>query len=159
MTYPAFTHSSGLSVHPSRPLVGKLVVFPVRAAVRALAITSFAAAAAAQNPPAAPAARGVAIIHGTVLDSLHEGLLAGALVRVDNSTRESITDSLGRYRIDSVPSGQHRLVVIHPVLDTLSISLVTPPMNFGAGDEHLLDLSVPSGETLVSVFCPAARRA
>ena len=128
----------------------------------ALAVSSVSA----QNPspaPAAPAttslATGFGSVSGTVMDSLHDALLKGALVRIDQSMRESITDSLGRFHIDSIPAGQHRLVVIHPLLDTLGISLVTQPLTFLGGSEKLLDLSVPSAETLVSIFCPPARRA
>ena len=114
--------------------------------------------ASAQTPaPAAPA--GVASLRGIVTDSLHEIPLRGALVRVENTTRESVTDSLGRYRIDSVSAGQHRLLVIHPLLDTLGISLVTQPMSFAAGDDKEIFLSVPGNETLVSLLCTAARRA
>ena len=104
-------------------------------------------------------AMGVGSLSGTITDSLHDVLLRGALVRVDQTTREGITDSLGHFHIDSVPAGQHRLVVIHPLLDTLGISLVTQPMTFIGGSEKIVDLSVPSAETLVSVFCPPARRA
>ena len=114
--------------------------------------------ASAQTPaPASPA--GVASVRGIVTDSLHEIPLRGALVRVENTTRESVTDSLGRYRIDSVSAGQHRLLVIHPLLDTLGISLVTQPMSFAAGDDKEIFLSVPGNETLVSLLCTAARRA
>ena len=121
--------------------------------IAALAVS----AVGAQAPT--PAARGVATARGIVTDSLHEMPLQGALVRVDNTTRESITDSLGRYRIDSVPTGEHRLVVIHPLLDTLGISLVTQPMTFAAGDDKELYLAVPGNETLVSLLCTSARRA
>jgi carboxypeptidase family protein/TonB-dependent receptor-like protein len=117
-----------------------------------------AASADAQNPAPAPAA-GVATLHGVVTDSLHGSLLIGALVRVDNSTHEGFTDSLGRYRVDSIPAGMHRLVVVHPLLDTLGISLVTPPLTLAVGDAREIDLAVPSGETLVSLLCTAARRA
>jgi carboxypeptidase family protein/TonB-dependent receptor-like protein len=117
--------------------------------------------AGAQNPaPAASSiATGVGSLSGTVTDSLHDVLLRGALVRIDQTTREGFTDSLGHFHIDSVPAGQHRLVVIHPLLDTLGISLVTQPMTFLGGSEKIVDLSVPSAETLVSIFCPPARRA
>ena len=119
-----------------------------------------AVVARAQTPaPAAAPPPGVATVRGIVTDSLHEIPLRGALVRVDNTTHESISDSLGRYRIDSVPAGQHRLVVIHPLLDTLGISLVTQPMTFAAGDDKELFLAVPGNETLVSLLCTTARRA
>jgi hypothetical protein len=114
----------------------------------------------AQTPTTPPPTSGVARISGVITDSLHEGVLRGALVRVDVDSRlESITDSLGYYHIDSVPPGQHRLVVIHPLLDTLGIQLVTPPMTVAAGDNREANLAVPGGERLVSLLCPAARLA
>jgi hypothetical protein len=126
-----------------------------------LAIAACAAApAAGQTPAPAPAASaGFATIRGSILDSLHDALLRGALVRIDNGLRETFTDSLGLYRLDSVPTGMHRLVVIHPLLDTLGISLVTPPLTIAAGETRIIELAVPSSETLVSLMCPAARRA
>jgi hypothetical protein len=126
-----------------------------------LIVVLAASVAGAQNPaaPATPLASGVGSVSGTVIDSLHDVLLRGALVRVDQSTREGFTDSLGRFHIDSIAAGQHRLVVIHPLLDTLGISLVTQPLTFLGGSEKLIDLSIPSAETLVGIFCPPARRA
>ena len=123
-----------------------------------VALATVPAAAQIPTPPATATPAGVATIRGSVLDSLHDTLLRGALVRIENTTREAFTDSLGAYRIDSVPTGMQRLIVIHPLLDTLGISLVTPPLNFAAGETRIIELSVPSGETLVSLFCPAARR-
>lgn len=134
--------------------------------LKRLAFTSLMVALAASSArgqtPAAPApslATGVGSVSGTVTDSLHDVLLRGALVRIDQTMREGFTDSLGRFHIDSVPAGQHRLVVIHPLLDTLGISLVTQPLTFLGGSEKLIDLSVPSAETLVGIFCTPARRA
>jgi hypothetical protein len=125
-----------------------------------IAVAAAAAPAIAQTPAPAPApTAGIGYLKGIVLDSLHDSVLRGALVRIDNSSKESFTDSLGRYRIDSVPAGLHKLVVVHPLLDTIGISLVTPALNFNAGMEKEVDLAVPSGETLVSLLCPAARRA
>lgn len=115
----------------------------------------------AQNPASAATtlATGLGSVSGTVTDSLHDVLLRGALVRVDQTTHEGITDSLGHFHIDSIPAGPHRLMVIHPLLDTLGISLVTQPLTFLGGSEKEIDLSVPSAETLVNIFCPPARRA
>jgi hypothetical protein len=147
------------------PLVGRIPPVHPHAVIKRLSAIALIAAlasarAGAQNPtPASAPGAGIATLRGVVTDSLHETLLRGALVRVDNGIRESITDSVGHYRIDSVPTGMHRLVVIHPLLDTLGISLVTPPLTLAAGEEREIDLAVPSGETLVSLLCPAARRA
>ena len=131
-----------------------------RLLLTSLVVATATGRVAAQNPTPAtpPAAPGFATVRGSVLDSLHDELLRGALVRIENSTREAVTDSIGLYRIDSVPPGPHRLMVIHPLLDTLGISLVTPPLTFAAGEQRIIELAVPSGETLVSLMCPAARR-
>ena len=128
----------------------------ISSGLAALAILS----AGAQNPASPPhGAAGFASIHGTVIDSLHDALLVHALVRVENTNREAMTDANGAYSIDSVPAGMQRLIVIHPLLDTLGIALVTPPMMFNAGETKAADLSIPSGETLVSLFCTPAQRA
>lgn len=146
MSYPA-----ALSL--SSPVLKRLLLTSLIAATTTVR-------AVAQNPAPTPASgAGFITIRGSVLDSLHDGMLRGALVRVENTTREAITDSIGGYRIDSVPPGMQRLMVIHPLLDTLGISLVTPPLNFAAGEQRIIELAVPSGETLVSLMCPAARRA
>src|SRR6478672_11722315 len=149
MTYPALTESP-----PNSHAVLKRFFIP--SVIVALAALS----ADAQSPaPASAAGAGIASLHGIVTDSLHGSVLVGALVRIDNSTHEGFTDSLGRYRIDSIPEGMHRLVVVHPLLDTLGISLVTPPLTLAAADSRVIDLAVPSAETLVSLMCTAARRA
>lgn len=116
-----------------------------------------ATAARAQTP--APGQAGFASVRGTAIDSVHDGLpLVGALVRVDTTRREAVTDSLGRYVIDSIPAGPHRIVIKHPLLDTLSISLVTPLINLTPGPQNVVDVAVPSPQTLVNIFCPASWR-
>ncbi len=100
-----------------------------------------------------------ATVHGVVIDSVHGGELVGALVRVDTTHREATTDANGVFSIDSIPPGAHRLVVIHPLLDTLGIALVTPEQLYAKGETKEVTLSIPSSERLVSLFCPAARRA
>lgn len=141
--------------------------FASRCAPRAVAVllALFAASpilrAQVTPAPASPPALSPALasVRGLVIDSLHGAPLTGALVRVDGSQREAMSDSLGEYHIDSVPPGQHRMIMLHPVLDTLGISLVTPPMTFNAGKREIVDLSLPSSQTLVTLLCTPARRA
>ena len=135
-------------------MLKRLLLSPFIVALAAISVR-------AQNPTSPPAASpsGFATIRGSVLDSLHDALVKGALVRVDNGVREAFTDSTGGYRIDSVPPGMHRLVVMHPLLDTLGISLVTPPMTLNGGETRIFEIAVPSAETLVSLMCTSARRA
>ena len=98
-------------------------------------------------------------LQGVAFDSLHAEPLVHALISVEGTARMSFSDSLGRFLIDSIPPGAHRVYVEHPMLDTLGVQLVTPPMNISANMVTQTVIAVPSAEHLVSLFCPAARRA
>ena len=113
----------------------------------------------AAPPPAASVAPTTGYLQGVAVDSLHGEPLIGALISVEGTARMSITDSLGRFLVDSIAPGSHRAFVDHPILDTLGITLVTPPMVIGANELTRTVISVPTGEFLANFFCPAARRA
>jgi carboxypeptidase family protein len=113
--------------------------------------------AGAQATPAAPAQ--FSVLQGFVLDSIHDGGLAKAVVIVEGTGRSSVTEADGRFRVDSIPMGRHRIMVMHPLLDTIGVVMRTPdPLDFSK-PVQTLDLSLPSGERLASVFCSAAQRA
>jgi hypothetical protein len=97
-------------------------------------------------------------LQGVAVDSIHGGPLVNALIQVDGSSRAAITDSLGRFLVDSVPPGEHKIAVDHPILDTLGIMLSTQPMTFVANEVTRMVIAVPSGEFLASRFCTPARR-
>lgn len=109
----------------------------------------------AQKPvPAAPTAvGGFSAVQGLVMDSVHNGPLANADVIVEGVSRNAMTDADGHFRIDSIPPGQHRIMVLHPVLDTLGIQMRTPAYTFVAGQTHDLDLTIPGGERLAAALC------
>jgi len=113
----------------------------------------------APTPAPAPAVPTTGYLQGTAVDSLHGEPLAGALLSVEGTSRMAITDSLGRFLIDSIKPGSYRVLVDHPILDTLGITLVTPPMAIGANELTRTIIPVPTGEFLVNLYCPAARRA
>jgi hypothetical protein len=98
-------------------------------------------------------------LQGVVLDSVHAQPLVHALIALEGSPRMTFSDSLGRFLVDSLKPGSYRVYIEHPMLDTLGIQLVTPPMNIAANMVTQTLIAVPSGEYLVSLFCPAARRA
>lgn len=100
-----------------------------------------------------------ATINGTAVDSIRGGYLTGAVVRINGTSRATMTDSLGRFHIDSVPPGSHQLELIHPLLDTLGMLLKTPMMPFRAGENESIRLSIPSGQTVVAAKCKPAERA
>lgn len=96
-----------------------------------------------------------ATIRGTVVDSLHGRGLAGASVSVDGTAANAVTDSLGQYRLDSVPPGTYRIAVYHPLLDSLNIVLYTNPIPIPAAVETVVGLAVPSRVTLMARSCGA----
>lgn len=106
----------------------------------------------------APPASGYSGLQGSVIDSIHGGPLANASVMIEGTDRAGITTADGRYRIDSIPAGQHRVYVLHPLLDTIGIQMRTPSYPFAAGKSHDLDLFIPSGEKLASQMCTPAQR-
>jgi hypothetical protein len=93
---------------------------------------------------------------GTAVDSLHGGYLRNAIVRVSGTSRASATDSLGRFRVDSIPPGSHQLELIHPLLDTLGILVKTEPVVFKPGENALAALATPSPSTVIARKCTAA---
>lgn len=90
---------------------------------------------------------------GVVGDSLHGGPLVGAVVMIDANSRTAVTDSIGRFRIDSIPPGQYRVAIYHPIVDSLGISLVTAPIDFESGKPLLVSLAIPSGNTIRQTIC------
>lgn len=152
---------------PSRfafPFVIALLVAPPLAAQKPVArppVKGGAAGGASTGKaaPAAPSPPPTGFLQGVAVDSIHGEPLVGALIQIEGSARLGFTDSLGRFLADSIPPGSYRVIVDHPILDTLGITLVTPPMTFAANEVTHTVIAVPSGEFLVNLFCPAARRA
>ena len=111
-------------------------------------------------PPAAAAAKqGTGQIIGVVLDSLNGRYLSGADVVIQGARATLITDSLGRFRIDSLAAGTYQVGVFHPLLDTLGISLATQPFHVGVDSSTSVVLAVPSASTIIRGACPIRPRA
>lgn len=81
---------------------------------------------------------------GIAVDSVRGGFLKGASVAMLGPSRMGLTDSLGRFSIDSIPPGPHRVALLDGLLDSLSISVVSPPTAFAAGDAVTLFLAIPT---------------
>ena len=97
-------------------------------------------------------------ILGTVFDSVHSAPLVGATVFVLGTTRIGNTNERGLFSIDSVPVGMHKVHVSHDLLDSLGITMVTDSFAVAGGERKILEMGIPSGETLVALSCPAATR-
>jgi hypothetical protein len=102
------------------------------------------------------ASPGFSALKGMAVDSLHETPLVHANVMIEGTNRTAVTNADGLYFIDSIPAGKHRVVLMHPLLDTLGINMRTPEYNFVAGSVHELDIPIPSPRYLVARICPAA---
>jgi carboxypeptidase family protein/TonB-dependent receptor-like protein len=126
---------------------------------------AFAAATlgAQQKTPVTPAAPsgsgGRAEISGLVVDSLNGRYLSGADVIIEGAKATLVTDSLGKFRIDSLPPGTYQVGVFHPLLDTLGISLATKPFHVGPDSATYIVLAVPSAGTIIRGSCPIRPRA
>ena len=120
--------------------------------ILALAFCVLPSAIAAQTPSA-----GHAVLQGTVVDSVRGGFLRGATVGVLGPSRMAFTDSLGRFRIDSIPPGEYQVALFDPLLDTLSLGVVSARTRFAAGDTVEMVLAVPSQLAIVTAKCGPAR--
>jgi hypothetical protein len=127
------------------------------AELAALALLALAPALRAQNMPAvlrqASSTTGKAQIVGIVIDSLNGSYLAGADIVIDSRKPPLRTDSLGKFRIDSLGPGTYQVGVFHPLLDTLGITLVTQPIRVGPDSSSFVIVAVPSAATLIHRSC------
>ena len=108
-------------------------------------------AAAQDRQPAAFSA-----LDGIVVDSVRGGPLRGAAVRVAGTSRFAFTDSLGRFRVDSVPPGSYNVELYHDMLDTLGVRVYTPPVEFAPGVTVEMGLGVPSARTIIGAKCQSS---
>ncbi|HYS70332.1 MAG TPA: carboxypeptidase regulatory-like domain-containing protein, partial [Gemmatimonadaceae bacterium] len=63
-----------------------------------------------------PAKTTKAGISGVVLDSVNSRSLSGAEVIIQGANISRITDSLGKFKVDSLPPGTYQVGVFHPLL-------------------------------------------
>ncbi len=110
----------------------------------ALGLTSDARALLAQDLTAGAQGRRIATMFGVIGDSLRGGPLAGARVRVVNTTRETYTNMRGQYVLDSVPAGSHQVSIEHPFLDSIGLAVISPPIEFPAGQRVDVSASTPT---------------
>ncbi|MDQ3082201.1 MAG: carboxypeptidase regulatory-like domain-containing protein, partial [Gemmatimonadota bacterium] len=96
-----------------------------------------------------------ATVSGVAVDSVRGGYLRGAIVYVSGTALSAMTDSSGRFRIDSVTPGTRHLELMHPLLDSIALRVRSPERELKAGDTTIFILSVPSPATIVATKCSA----
>ena len=100
-----------------------------------------------------------AAVSGTVFDSLSGHPLAGALVQfvgqgASGKVLSAQTDRTGAFHLAAVPAGQYLVGFMHPVLDSLGLSLQPRPIQVTNGPEQHVALAVPGGSSVRARLCP-----
>jgi hypothetical protein len=132
-------------------------VTPTAPAPSQPAPTTIAPAPGSTGPLAGSSTMGY--LQGVAIDSIHGTPLVNAMIQLSGTDRVGITDSLGRFLVDSIKPGSYKVDVDHPILDTLGILLSTAPMQFTANEVTRVVIALPSQEFLAGRFCAPARRA
>ena len=92
-------------------------------------------------------------ITGVVIDSLHETALTNADVVIDGTNRTARTDSSGIFHLDSVPPRRDPARRLSSLLDSVGVSIVSPPLVVRAGDSLVITLATPSSATIAARAC------
>jgi Carboxypeptidase regulatory-like domain len=119
----------------------------------AIMVAGMTVASVARAQDSAARANRPSRITGVVIDSLHETALTNADVVIDGTNRSARTDSGGIFHLDSVPPGAIRLGVFHPLLDSVGVAIVSPPLVVRAGDSLVITLATPSSATIAARAC------
>ena len=98
-------------------------------------------------------------LRGQVFDSVAAMPLAGARVELVNAADRArimfsvVSDSLGRFVVDSVERGRYIAGFLHPMLDSLGLALAQRPLEITADGEVSFDLAVPSPGRIEGALC------
>jgi len=90
---------------------------------------------------------------GIVDDSVRRGRLGGAAVTVEGSTRRTVTDPRGLFLLDSIPPGDYKIIVRHPLLDTIGVAEITEVVRVSAGQRSTVALYTPTIASLRERTC------
>ena len=100
------------------------------------------------------------VVTGQVTDSLAGRPFAGASVQLVPAAapwsvgHATISDSAGRFRLDSVAAGTYTFGFTHPRLDSLGVDAITRTVTVGANVTSLdVSLALPGATTLARAFC------
>lgn len=95
---------------------------------------------------------------GVVDDSLHGGSpLSGASVYVLGTALRARTNASGIFRIDSITPGDVQIIVRHPMLDSLLLTVTSGKFALPVDRVAEIAIATPSLVTFHSRFCPRGR--
>ncbi|MEJ2540568.1 MAG: carboxypeptidase regulatory-like domain-containing protein [Gemmatimonadota bacterium] len=93
---------------------------------------------------------------GTVVDSTTMQPLADAAVVLWDTRHRTVSDSLGRFAIDSVAPGTYSAVFFHTRLGILGVSAGPRPVEVHSGRTAGVELAIPSSHTIEAAQCAFA---
>lgn len=95
----------------------------------------------------------MAVLQGTVFDSLRGAPLAGARVFLSGTSFAAVSNADGSYTVDAIPPGKYSVSVLTPRLDSLLLDAPAHELALSAGEQRRLDFAVPSVHGLSSRLC------
>lgn len=107
-----------------------------------------------------PAGSGsVSKVSGIVYDSIARSPLVGATVQIAAAanavrmSRSTVSDSAGRYTLDSIPSGEYLIGFFHVMLDSLGIEPPVRRLVVAGSAAMRYDLGIPGPEAVRAAVC------
>jgi hypothetical protein len=103
-------------------------------------------------------------VQGVVFDSIGNHPLGGAMVQLielppGHGARTVVTDSLGRFQMDSVTAGNYMAGFLHPLLDSIGIEAANYSVMVRDGAQTHIALAVPSAQHIARAICDDGRAA
>jgi hypothetical protein len=93
-------------------------------------------------------------ISGTIMDSTGLKPLVGTLISLSGTPLSAESDSLGRFRFDSIPPGAYTLLASHPVYAGLGQMADDEPLTLEQGQVYQANMRAASTSTLLELLCP-----
>jgi hypothetical protein len=97
-------------------------------------------------------------VQGVVFDSIGNRPLGGAMVQLielppGRGAHTAISDSLGRFQMDSVTPGSYMAGFLHPLLDSIGIEAANDSVRVREGAPTRISLAVPSARRVARAIC------
>ena len=97
-------------------------------------------------------------VQGVVFDSINTRPLGGAMVQLielppGRGAHTALSDSLGRFQMDSVSPGSYMAGFLHPLLDSIGIEAANENVQVLEGAPLRISLAVPSARHLARTIC------
>lgn len=99
---------------------------------------------------------GLVTLRGVTFDSLTGKPLATATVRIIGRAEVTVSDSKGRFKVDSLPTGPLLLVMEHERLDSIGLNEIVARVTVSSKQRDV-QISIPSFNTLWRAACGTAR--